>query len=150
MTEIAIRKLARSDAANARALVAGDPDAYRRHFHAVDADFEDEVGAAERDRYWAIVADDALAGIVMLRGLDAGFAAPAFGVYVAQAWSGKGLAALALAHAEAWCRVNEIAELMLTVDPDHEVAVRLYERSGFAFAGDHSERGHRIYRKLLA
>jgi len=93
-----------SDAAALHALLTGDDVEYGRHFVGLDADPEAlarTLASARRDRYWGIVVDDALVGLIMLRGLDAGFEAPAFGVYVARQWSNRRLARLALAHAEA-------------------------------------------------
>lgn len=135
------------------ALLAADGEEYRRWFTPFEDDADAvtaEIAGAVRDRYWLVALDDEPAGLVLLRGLDAGFAAPAFGVYVAERFSGRGLGSLALAFAEAWCRVNGLPELMLTVHPENLHARRLYERSGFAFAGETSEAGNLVLRKPLA
>lgn len=152
MSEIEIRRLGGDDAPALNRLLTADPAEYRRYFH-----FAPEVAAAEsiltsavEDRYWGISVEPRdLAALVMLRGIDEGFLAPAFGVYVAQAWSGRGLATLALRFAETWCRVNGCSEIMLTVHPDHAPARHMYERDGFRFSGEHSQLGYRIYRKSL-
>jgi len=153
LSELEIRRLDESDAGSLNDLLAADPPDYRRHFQPFGADPADVTSAiahSQRDRYWGLFDDGHLAGVVMLRGLDAGFAAPAFGVYVAHDSSGKGLGTLALAFAQAWSRLNGYPELMLTVHPDNAQARAMYERDGFAADGDRSELGHLIYRKRLA
>jgi RimJ/RimL family protein N-acetyltransferase len=133
-------------------LLAADPPDYRKHFIAfpVESDaIASMLEVAEQDRFWGIFVKDELAALVMLRGLDAGFEAPAFGVYVGKPWSDRGFAGLALAFAQSWCRLNDRAELMLTVHPENGRARRTYEREGFLFSGEYSPLGHRVYRKHL-
>ena len=153
MSEFEIRALGEPDAAAVTELLSADPPAYREHFEGLPADTAAvgaTIGAAQQDRFWGIHFRDGLVGLVMLRGLDAGFAAPAFGVYVGERWARHGLATLALAFAQAWCRLNGVDELMLTVHADNDVARRLYESEGFRFSGELSPIGHRIYRKRIA
>lgn len=153
MSELEVRRLAASDAPAVSALLAVDPPDYRRHFQPFSTDpteIASEIGRAERDRYWGLFTDGALAGLLMLRGLDAGYVVPAFGVYVAHDLSGKGLGTVALAFAQAWCRLNGCPEIMLTVHPDNAGARRMYERDGFVADGERSGVGHLIYRKRLA
>lgn len=152
MSDLRIRSLGPGDAEDLAGLLAADPPAYGRHFQPFPARVEDIVavlGTAERDRFWGIFTDDGLAALVMLRGFEAGFDVPAFGVYVAQRHSTKGLGSLALGFAEAWCRLNGHRELMLTVDPDNGAARLLYEQKGFVHSGEQSPRGHLVYRKHL-
>lgn len=152
MTELAITDLGPGDAAAIRRLIDDDTPDYRRHFVALteNADHIASVlGAAVLDRYWGLWVRGALAGIVMLRGLDDGYQTPAFGVYVAQQSAGKGLGQLALQFAIAWCRLTGRKELMLSVHPEHGSAVHVYEKYGFVADGTLSPRGHRIYRKRL-
>lgn len=153
MTELGIRRLSDADADAVATLLSADPPKYRAHFDPFTVDAAAialALSRASRDRYWGLTADGELVGLMLLRGLDAGYAVPALGVYVAEQWSRRGLARLTLAFAEAWCRLNQLEELMLTVHPENAPARGLYERSGFRFDGEHSERGHRIYRKSLS
>lgn len=122
------------------ALMAADPADYRRYFprfHDAYAAHPERlaraIGAARRDRYWGMEAAGGLAGFFMLRGLDEGFARPAFGVYVGMAHAGRGLARAALDHALAWCRAEGIAGVMLKVHPDNGPAYAVYRRAGFRF-----------------
>lgn len=151
LRDLEIRRLTASDAVAVSRLLTADPEGYRPHFHPLATDPESlhaALAAAVEDIYWGIWAGE-LRGILMLRGLDAGFAAPAFGVYVARAASGAGIATFALAFAEAWCRLNGRREIMLTVHADNTAARRLYEGAGYRFGGELSDAGHRIYRKQL-
>ena len=89
------------------------------------------VRSARKDQYWAIRSGQALAGLFMLRGLDEGFETPSFGVAVAEAHSGCGLAQRALAHAIQWCRARGIRRMMLKVAEDNAPALAVYGRAGF-------------------
>jgi GNAT superfamily N-acetyltransferase len=149
LSELEVRRLGAGDARAVLTLLATDPPAYRRHFEADPAEIASRIDDAVADRYWGIFVGGTLAALVMLRGLDAGFSAPAFGVYVAQEQSGSGLAALGLAVAQTWCRANALPEIMLTVHPENDRARRMYEREGFVPDGARSTLGHLIYRKRL-
>lgn len=147
-----IRRLTPADAADLSRLLTSDDVAYRRHFAPFETTVEalaHVLGGARRDMFWGITVDGALAGLTMLRGLDAGYEAPAFGVYVAQSSSRRGLGRLAVAYAEAWCRLEGCAELMLSVHADNAPARRIYEHEGFHATGEVTDRGHAIMRKRL-
>jgi RimJ/RimL family protein N-acetyltransferase len=154
LSELEVRRLAASDAPAVSALLAVDSPDYRRHFQPFSADpteIASAIGRADKDRYWGLFVDgERLAGLVILRGLDSGFSAPAFGVYVAHERSNRGLGTLALDFAQAWCRLNDYPEIMLTVDAHNTRAREMYERDGFVADGQRSDRGHLIYRKRLA
>jgi RimJ/RimL family protein N-acetyltransferase len=154
LSELQIRGLGDADALALSSLLTADPPEYRKHFHPFPTDaagIAAMLAAAKEDHFWGIVAGGGqLVAVMMLRGFDAGFAAPAFGVYVGEAWSRRGLATLALAFAQAWCRLNGCPDIMLTVHPDNAPARDMYEREGFLFSGEHSAIGHRIYRKTLS
>jgi GNAT superfamily N-acetyltransferase len=140
-------------AGEAADLLFGDPPDYRRHFTGLPEEagkIADVLGAARKDAYWMVRVAGDNAGIFMLRGMDAGYTAPAFGVYIGSLHAGKGLARLVLAYSMAWCRLNGLDELMLTVADDNFPAIRIYEQSGMVSGGERSAKGHRIYRKKLA
>jgi RimJ/RimL family protein N-acetyltransferase len=107
------------------------------------------LSSAKADRYWAIRIDDTFAGLFMLRGFDAGFSAPSFGVVIKREFRGAGLGRLALQYAEVWCRLNKVKTLMLTVSPENRRALTLYESRGFVSCGEHSNKGNLVYRKQL-
>jgi RimJ/RimL family protein N-acetyltransferase len=93
------------------------------------------VKNAVKDRYWLIEYDTCVAGLLMLRGLDAGFDRPSLGLAIAKEHAGKGLGSAAVAFALNWCRVQEIEEVVLKVADDNTAARKIYERSGFTSTG---------------
>ena len=105
--------------------------------------------SAKTDRYWAIYVEDKLVGLFMLRGFDAGYSAPSFGVMVKRAFRGAGLGRLALQYAETWCRLKKVETLMLTVSQENRRALALYEACGFVSDGERSLKGNLICRKRL-
>jgi len=105
--------------------------------------------SAKLDRYWAIYIEDMFVGLFMLRGFDAGYSAPAFGVMIKRAFRGAGLGRLALQYAEAWCRLHKVETLMLTVSQENRRALALYEACGFVNDGERSPKGNLILRKRL-
>lgn len=146
--ELSIRPLLADDAGSLAALLAAEPADYVAHFHpfAFDAAaIRDRIAAASRDRYWALLAADQMAGFFMLRGFDAGYTRPAFGVYVASRHAGHGLARLALQFALAWCRLNAVASVMLKVHSENAAARRVYIEAGFKSDGICPNTGHEIF-----
>ena len=153
LSELTIRTLELADTPTLSRLLTADAEDYQRYFAPFDTSAESLSGilaAARRDRYWGIVVDGKLVGLIMLRGFDEGYRVPAFGVFIAQAYSGKRLAKLALGYAEAWSRLSGCEAIMLSVHPDNVRARLAYERDGFQFTGEHSRLGHRVYRKALS
>jgi RimJ/RimL family protein N-acetyltransferase len=100
---------------------------------------------AELDRYWGMIVDHFVVGFCMLRGFDAGYSRPSFGVFVEQRWAGRGLGGLGLAYALAWCRCNGVSAVMLKVAPGNTSAVKVYERAGFVPGGTCKVTGQRVY-----
>jgi RimJ/RimL family protein N-acetyltransferase len=152
LSDLLIRRLEPRDAEALSGLLVRDPPSYRQYFVGLPDDPGGLAVMLERardDLYWGLHWNGQLVGVVMLRGLDDGFAVPAFGVYIAQAHAGKGLSRLALEHATAFCRLSGREEIMLTVHPDHYRARALYERAGFRSTGELSRIGHGVYRKAL-
>ena len=152
LSELEIVVLRTTDASRLAALLADGDAVYQQHFSGLSADRDTLaplLDGARKDRFWGMQDGARLMALAMVRGLDAGYRVPAFGVYVGQAYAHKGLGTLALDHAIAWCRLNGHPELMLSVHLDNTVARSMYERRGFAWDGDMSVKGHRIYRLSL-
>ena len=59
--------------------------------------------------------------------------------YLAPELRGCGLGAQLVAHAEQFCRENNLDKLFLRVGRPNETAYRFYERSGFARAPEHDK-----------
>ena len=132
-------------------LTADDKD-YRQYFVPFAStgitSLEKRLASASEDRYWGIwFKDNILAGFFMLRGFDEGYMRPSFGVYIAGAYSGKGLAGFALDYSMSWCRINNIEAMMLKVHPDNRYARRSYEKAGFTVVGTCPLTGHTVMEK---
>jgi RimJ/RimL family protein N-acetyltransferase len=129
-----IAPLTPADAGEVSAMLTAACPAYAAHFHPFPFDensIRTQLESARRDQFFSLRMNGELAGLFMLRGLDAGFARPAFGVFIAEKFSRRGLARLALAESESWCRAHNLPELMLTVDHGNTTAAEFYARAGF-------------------
>jgi len=85
----------------------------------------------------------------MLRGFDAGYEIPSYGVWVSSKFSNNGLSRLTLYHAFAFCKLNGIKTLMLKVHPENKVAKEMYESMGFKKTGFDESNDNFIYYKNL-
>ena len=144
--------LTAADAPALAGLLAGERKEYLAHFHPFSFDaatLAAILGAAREDRYWAIHTNGTLAGFCMLRGWDEGYSRPSFGVLVAEAFAGRGLAREALAFCTEHCRARAVETLMLTVHPENLRARRAYEAAGFVRTGTNPKTGHDVLEKRL-
>lgn len=137
---IVIRPFASADAESVAELLGGSSEEYTRHFHPFEFRapvIEAMVASAVLDQWFVLEVFDrgatSIAGFYMLRGVDEGFPDPMYGIFIAERYSGRGLARLTLAHAEAQCRLNGWLHLRLKVSPKNIRAYRLYESWGFTF-----------------
>lgn len=154
---ILIRPFAEGDATAALALLRAAATDYVRYFRPFEFEVETVsrlVRDAQRDRWFIIevVRDGAAAapvGFYMLRGIDEGFADPMYGIFIAEEFSGLGLARLSLAHAESMCRLNGWPNLLLKVDPANTRAFSLYEASGFRFLRLDPATGNQVLSKPI-
>jgi RimJ/RimL family protein N-acetyltransferase len=101
------------------------------------------------DKYFGLFLKNDLIGFYMLRGFDAGYEIPSYGVWISSKFSNKGLSTLTLFHAFSFCKLNNIKTLMLKVHPDNLVAKKLYEKFGFKKTGIDEKIGHLIFHKNL-
>jgi RimJ/RimL family protein N-acetyltransferase len=133
-----------------RGMAAEDPT-YLAHFSAfkVPGELQRQAAAAKRDAFFPIYSGGSLSGFYCVRGLDAGFARPSFGVYVASGAQGRGLARAALRDAVAWCRDHAIPKMMLKVSPLNEKARRAYLDAGFVAQGTCPDSGHTLMEKII-
>ena len=138
MTIVTFRSLQISDAPALSELLKSSPPEYIQYFHPFPfeaAVLEDLISEAKKDCFVAVEANhgrnDELAGFYMLRGLDEGYPAPMYGVFIAHKYRNNGLGLLTLIHAEASCRLSQIDRLMLKVNPKNEFAKKLYQAHGF-------------------
>lgn len=146
--EIEIRDLTDSDAAALSKLLLAERPEYIGHFHPFAFDektIAEQLTSRRRDRFWGFWCGPELIGFFMMRGLDAGYARPAFGICVAEASSGKGLARRALQHSSDWAAAEGIQTMILTVSEDNVRARRIYEDFGFRPTGQLADSGLTIY-----
>jgi ribosomal protein S18 acetylase RimI-like enzyme len=92
-----------------------------------------------QDRYYALWDGDTIIGYAMLRGWDAGYEAPSFGVCLAPGRRQEGLGQRLTRHAIAECRRLGARRLRLTVYRGNERAVHIYRKLGFVFTAKNAE-----------
>src|SRR5687767_9438404 len=119
------RPLGPTDAPAVARLLAEQRIDYLGWFHPFNFDegaIEEQLVRAVRDRFWGIQLAGELVGFFMLRGLDAGYARPSYGVFVSEKAAGLGLARASLAFALEWCATCGIDRVMLKVAPENHRA----------------------------
>lgn len=102
-----------------------------------------------KDQYYGIYFNSVLIGFYMLRGFDAGYDIPSYGVWISKEYSSKGISKFTLQHAISICKLNNIKRIMLKVHPDNLTAKKIYEDFGFVNEGVDGKIGHLIYFKNL-
>ena len=102
---------------------------------------------AVKDHFYGVFVNNNLVGFYMLRGWDAGYEIPSYGVWIAKNFSSKGISKLTLHHAISVCKTNNIKKIMLKVHPDNLIAKKIYENFGFVNEGIDKKIGHLIYFK---
>ncbi|MEP6921677.1 MAG: GNAT family N-acetyltransferase [bacterium] len=146
-TDLAIRPLRIEDAATVSVMLRAQPPEYARFFYAFDF-AEEEIAQVlankVKDVYSGIVWRGELVAIFMLRGWDAGYDIPSFGVFVAQKYRGGTFMRIALEVAKLICRLSGSTQLMATIHPDN-VSPRGASRLGFVQTGVNSETGNIVY-----
>lgn len=142
-----IRELRGGDAAAVSALLRAQPPEYARFFYAFGSG-EDEIAgildARERDVYSGIFWRGELAAVFMLRGWDAGYEVPSFGVLVDVRHRGRAFMRIALDVAKLICRLSGAPRLMAKIHPDN-VSPRGARRLGLVQTGHEAETGNVIY-----
>ncbi|MET1412994.1 GNAT family N-acetyltransferase [Roseibium sp. HPY-6] len=127
-------------------LMRQEPPGYLRDFFPFsgDEDFLASVRDAKRDVYIALSLGDELAGFAMLRGMDAGYERPSFGVYVSSGQAGRGLARFGLDRALETAHRIGASEVMLKVAPGNARARSIYDAAGFRLSGQCERTGHDV------
>ena len=145
---LTIRPLEVRDAAALARLLQAQPPEYVQFFHPFDFDEATVTKVlAERQRdvmtglYWA----GEVVGFYMLRGWDAGYEVPSYGVLVDEKFRGCGLTSLTIRMAKIVCKMRGAPRLMLKVHPDNARAKVLYEKARFRKAGVEADSNHLIY-----
>ena len=133
------------------AFLRRQPPEYLRFFYAFDtneAAIGDMLASTEEDIYSGVFWRDELIGIFMLRGWDAGFEIPSFGVLIDEKYRGGALMRLTLDTAKLICRLRGTKKLMAKIHPDN-VSPRGARRLGLHQTGTEGSTGNIIYHMEL-
>ncbi len=142
-----IRPLEATDAAAISAFVRSQSPEYLRFFYAFDSDesaIVEMLSASEMDVYSGVFWQANLAGVFMLRGWDAGYEVPSFGVLIAQEYRGGAFMRLTLDAAKLICRLSGTKRLLAKIHPEN-VSPRGARRLGFYQTGVEESTGNIIY-----
>lgn len=128
-------------------MLRAQPPEYARFFYAFSFDADDIAGIIARrgrDVYSGMFWQDALAAFFMLRGWDAGYEVPSFGVVVDVKHRGRAFMRISLDVAKLICRLSGAPRLMAKIHPEN-VSPRGARRLGFVQTGVEAETGNVIY-----
>lgn len=142
-----IRPLAATDSAAISAFVRSQSPEYLRFFYAFDSDesaIAEMLSASKMDVYSGVFWQANLAGVFMLRGWDAGYEVPSFGVLIAQEYRGGAFMRLTLDAAKLICRLSGTKRLLAKIHPEN-VSPRGARRLGFYQTGVEESTGNIVY-----
>lgn len=145
--DIVTRPLQIEDAAAISSLLKSQPPEYSRFFYAFSSDeaaISKILAEREKDVYSGMYWQERMVGFFMLRGWDAGYEVPSFGVLVDEQYRGRGFMPLALDIAKLICRLCGAPRLMAKIHPDN-VSARGARRLGLVQTGVEAETGNLIY-----
>jgi hypothetical protein len=146
-TDLTIRSLRIEDAGAVSILLRSQPPEYARFFYAFGSG-EEEIarilGERRRDVYSGMFWRGELAAVFMLRGWDAGYEVPSFGVLVDVKQRGRAFMRISLDVAKLICRLSGAPRLMAKIHPDN-VSPRGARRLGLVQTGIENATGNVIY-----
>ena len=146
-TDLTIRPLRVEDAGAVSEMLRAQPPEYARFFYAFSFDADDIariIARRERDVYSGMYWQGELAAFFMLRGWDAGYDVPSFGVVVDVKHRGRAFMRISLDVAKLICRLSGAPRLMAKIHPDN-VSPRGARRLGFVQTGVEAETGNVVY-----
>lgn len=144
---LSIRSLEAADSAALSAFMGAQPPEYSRFFYAFDPDesaIAKTLASSERDVYTGVFWQGNLVGVFMLRGWDAGYEIPSFGVMIDEKHRGKAFLNLTVDAAKLICKLSGINRYMVKIHPDN-VALRNVRRMGFYETGVEDSTGNIIF-----
>ncbi len=142
-----IRPLEPTDAAAISAFMRAQSSEYLRFFHAFGSDesaIAEMLSKCGTDIYSGIFWQANLAGVFMLRGWDAGYEVPSFGVLIDEKYRGNAFLSLTVDTAKIICRLSGLTRFMVKIHPDN-TALRNVHRMGFYQTGVEESTGNIIY-----
>ena len=143
-----IRRLTPTDAPSLSAMLLEQPQDYIQYFIPFSfepEDIESKLEQATNDLFMGMFWQGEIAGFFMLRGWDAGYEVPSYGVVIARHFAGKGLGKLSLEASKSICRLSGVTRMMLKVHPDNHAAKHIYEAAGFVQTGVDQKINNLIY-----
>lgn len=146
-TDLTIRPLQVEDAGAVSEMLRAQPPEYARFFYAFGSDAEDIariISRRGRDVYSGMYWQGALVAFFMLRGWDAGYEVPSFGVVVDVRHRGRAFMRIALDVAKLICRLSGAPRLMAKIHPEN-VSPGGARRLGFVQTGVEPETGNVVY-----
>ena len=148
---LSIRQLEQTDVAAIAAFMRLQSAEYLRFFYAFGSDesaIAEMLSASKMDIYSGVFWQADLAGIFMLRGWDAGYEVPSFGVLIDEKYRGGAFMRLTLDTAKLICRLSGAKRLMAKIHPDN-VSPRGARRLGLDQTGVEESTGNIIYHMEL-
>lgn len=146
-TDLIIRPLQVADAKDVSEMLSAQSPEYARFFYAFSFDakeIEKILSGRKRDVYSGMYWQGRLVAVFMLRGWDAGYEVPSFGVLVAENQRGRAFMKIALEMAKLICRLSGAPRLMAKIHPDN-VSPRGARRLGLIQTGVENGTGNLIY-----
>jgi RimJ/RimL family protein N-acetyltransferase len=147
--ECVVRPLLAGDAAAILALLRAQSAEYLRFFHALpreESALADILETRRKDVYHGIFEDEQLVGFFMLRGWDAGYAIPSFGLFVGETTRGRGYLFLSLSMAAELCREAGAPRFMAKIHPEN-LSPPAARRLHLVATGVEAETGNVIYHR---
>ena len=144
---LTIRQLETTDAAIVADFMNSQSPEYLRFFYAFRSDesaiFE-MLSAAEKDVYSGVFWQNKLVGVFFLRGWDAGYEKPSFGVLIDEKYRGRTLLQLTVDAGKVICKLSGINQYMVKIHPDN-VPLANVGRMGFYQTGIEKSTGNVIF-----
>ncbi len=144
---LSIRSLEKADAAILSEFMRSQSPEYLRFFYAFGTEESAIAGilsAAEQDVYSGVFWHGKLVGVFFLRGWDAGYEMPSFGVMIDEDYRGRAFLNLTVDAAKLICRLSGINRYMVKIHPDN-TALKNVQRMGFYQTGVEESTGNVIF-----
>lgn len=145
--DLTIRSLKATDAARLADFMNAQTAEYKRFFYAFgssEQDIAEMLSVAKRDNYSGVFWQEDLVGIFMLRGWDAGFETPSFGVIISENYRGKAFLNLTVDAAKLICKMFGINRYMVKIHPDNAPLANV-QKMGFYQTGIEESTGNVIF-----
>ena len=144
---LTIRQLETNDAGIIANFMNLQSSEYLRFFYAFGSDesaiFE-MLSAAKKDVYSGVFWQNKLVGVFFLRGWDAGYEKPSFGVLIDEKHRGRTLLQLTVDAGKVICKLSGINQYMVKIHPDN-VPLANVGRMGFYQTGVEESTGNVIF-----